>query len=135
MDHEVVPCQRALFSLSHFMVTFPQFDFYENIVLKALGPWLGVNWTWIKRSDHAPKSVYIDLFFNICPKRNFWEFSSCLTFFPSSLITIETSPPSKKKHWKILKRYFLRWSLDICSKRTSFASPTTKSIGPWQLIL
>ena len=33
-----------------------------KIVLKALGPSLGVNRMWTKKNDHAPKSECVDFF-------------------------------------------------------------------------
>jgi hypothetical protein len=41
---------------------------HRKLGLRALGPSLGVNQMWTKKSDHAPKSEGAD-FFNTCPKR------------------------------------------------------------------
>ena len=45
---------------------------HKKLVLRALGPSLGVNQMWTKKSDHAPKSEGAD-FFNISPKRAILE--------------------------------------------------------------
>jgi hypothetical protein len=48
------------------------------------GPSLGGNGTWIKRSDHAPKSGCVDMF-NICPKKavlRIFVMFDLLPFFP-----------------------------------------------------
>ena len=34
----------------------------KTLVLKALGPSLGVNRMWTKKNDHAPKSECVDFF-------------------------------------------------------------------------
>ena len=41
---------------------------HKILVLRALGPSLGVNRMWTKKSDHAPKSEGVD-YFNTCPKK------------------------------------------------------------------
>jgi hypothetical protein len=62
-DHTVLSCQMAFFhghtSWSHFMVISFQLQ-----VLKPSSSSLGVIGTWTKRSDHAPKSGYVD-FYNV----------------------------------------------------------------------
>ena len=45
---------------------------HKRLVLRALGPSLGVNQMWTKKSDHAPKSEGAD-FFNTCPKKGYLE--------------------------------------------------------------
>jgi len=58
-----------------------------KLVLKALGPSLGVNRMWTKKNDYASKSEDVDLFFNTCPKRavlnenQVWPFSCLLLGF------------------------------------------------------
>ena len=64
MDHEVVPGQMAFFPWPNFHGQF----FFKLQILKPLGMSVGVNRAWTKRSDHAPRSRFID-FFNTCPKR------------------------------------------------------------------
>jgi hypothetical protein len=56
----------------------------EKIVLKALGPSLGVNQMWTKKNDHAPKSEGVDLL-NTCPKRAVLKKKKSLTILLSSL--------------------------------------------------
>jgi hypothetical protein len=41
---------------------------HKKLVLRVLGPSLGVNRMWTKKSDHAPK-IEGAHFFNTCPKR------------------------------------------------------------------
>jgi hypothetical protein len=65
---------------------------HKKLVLRVLGPSLGVNRMWTKKSDHAPK-IEGAHFFNTCPKRailkkiRVWPFSclllgfNCLHFF------------------------------------------------------
>ena len=53
MDHEVRPGK---------MVFFHGPDFLTNHFIKSLGPSLGVNWLWIKKNGHAPKSECVDYF-------------------------------------------------------------------------
>ena len=67
------------------MVRLSWSDFIKKLVLRALGPSLGVNRMWTKKSDHAPKSEDAD-YFNTCPKRAILEkkFES-LTILLSSL--------------------------------------------------
>jgi hypothetical protein len=52
---------------SKFMVRLPWSDLIKNLVLRAMGPSLGVNQMWTKRKDHGAKSGGGD-FFNICTK-------------------------------------------------------------------
>ena len=53
----------GLFPLSHFHGLL-----YENAFQSFVGPALGVNGMWTKRSDHTTKNECAD-FFNICSKR------------------------------------------------------------------
>ena len=57
----------GIFRRSEFMVRL-----LKNLVLKALGPSLGVNQTWTKKNDHAPKSERVDCF-STCSKGQFWK--------------------------------------------------------------
>ena len=41
---------------------------HKKLVLRALGPSLGMNQMWTKKNDHAPKNDGAD-FFDTCPKR------------------------------------------------------------------
>jgi hypothetical protein len=43
---------------------------YKNQFIKSLGPSLGVNQMWTKRSDHTPRSECVNLK-NKCPKKAF----------------------------------------------------------------
>jgi hypothetical protein len=64
MDQEVGPWKVAFF---HGPISWSIFRgpiLYENQFTRLLGPSLGVNGTWIKRNDHAPKSVCAYLFFH-----------------------------------------------------------------------
>jgi hypothetical protein len=73
-----------------------------NTLLKPLGPWLGVNWTWTKRSDHAPKHGCV-----VCSgktlmwKRAILEIIFMFDFLPfiftSFLITIKMFGQKRKK--------------------------------------
>ena len=71
------------------MVTLLWSNYFINVFSKPLGLSLGVNRTWTKRSDHAPKSGCAD-FFLICSKRlvlrNFFMFdiSPSSSFVPCS---------------------------------------------------
>ena len=61
MDHEAGPWKRAFFNgLSSWS------DFLKKLVLKALGPSLGVNRMWTKKNDHAPKRTFLKKI-QICP--------------------------------------------------------------------
>ena len=59
---------------------------HKKLVLRALGPSLGVNQMWTKKNDRAPKSEGVD-FFNTYPKRTnlkknqVWPFSCLLLGF------------------------------------------------------
>ena len=66
-DHEVGPWKMAFVKWFEFMARL-----HQNLVLRALGPSLGVNRMWIKKSDHAPKYEGVN-FFNTCPKRAIFE--------------------------------------------------------------
>ena len=69
-----------------------------------MGPLLGLYQTWTKRSDHAPKSGCVFFFKYMSIKGQFWEFSSCLTFSPSSSFlphNYEENLATKKKKMKI----------------------------------
>ena len=81
MDHG-----RGPFSMVRVHGTTSMVRLLKKIVLKALGPSLGVNRMWTKKNDHAPKSAWAD-FFNTCTKRIFleknqvWPFSCLLLDF------------------------------------------------------
>ena len=57
---------------------------YKKLLFRALGPSLGVNRMWTKKSDHAPKSEGA-YFSNTCPKRAILEKKSSLTILLYSL--------------------------------------------------
>ena len=76
------PMSKGLLSWSKFMVTITWSNSLKNIYLKPLGPWLGVNQTWTKGSDHALKSGCSN-FCNICPQKPILE-----TFFMFDLIPL-----------------------------------------------
>ena len=59
--------------------------FIENAFFETLGPSLGVNRTWTKGNDHAPKSECAD-FFSICPKMAVLEKKLIFCLLLSSLI-------------------------------------------------
>ena len=61
------------FQWSEFMVRL-----LEQIVLKALGPSLGVNRMWTKKNDRAPKSECAE-FFKYMLKKGIFERNSSLT--------------------------------------------------------
>ena len=102
MDHEVAACQRPLF---HGHTSWS--DLLKNVFWKPLDPWLGVNWTWTKRSEYAP-NVDVLIFLNICPKRTilefFFMFNLLSLFFYSFRVTIERF--GQKNNKNILKRCF-----------------------------
>jgi hypothetical protein len=50
----------GLYPWSRFIVQLPWSNFLKNQFTKPLGPSLGVNQMWTKRSDHAPKSECAD---------------------------------------------------------------------------
>ena len=99
-----------------------------------MGPSLGVNKKWTKRSDHdAQKIKWMCCFFlNICPEGQFWDsifmFYLLPFFSPYFLLTIVTFGPSEKVTKN--NNISLLLSLDFCNKRTSFASLTAKPIRP-----
>ena len=66
MDHEVIP-----WNMAFSMVQLPWSHFLKNQFTKLLGPSLGVNQTWTKRNDHAPKSECIRLFLIYVQKGQF----------------------------------------------------------------
>ena len=79
--------------------------------------------------------VIVLIFINICPKRAILENSS-LTILLSSFGFVFSSPP-QKKFIQILLYYYLS-AMGPCLffyQGTSFASPTTKLVGPCQWIL
>jgi hypothetical protein len=45
---------------------------HKKLVLRALGPSLGVNRMWTKKSDHAPKSEGVDFLIH-AQKGQFWK--------------------------------------------------------------
>ena len=61
MDHDVGPSKMA-FSNGPCSCPTSMIWLLKNIVLKALGPSLGVNRMWTKKNDHAPKSECADFF-------------------------------------------------------------------------
>ena len=83
--------------------------FLENVFLKPLNPWLGVNQTWTKRSDHAPKSGCA-VFFNICSKRVvlriFFMFDLLCFLFPSLLVTMKNDWPKKNVNFFFWMAFF-----------------------------
>ena len=100
---------------------------------------LGENCTWIKRSEHTSRSGCAD-FFNICPKMAIlWLlrdlFSLLLWFLPLNYSNVWQRKREERNNRKNI--YYngisLPWSHDFCSERTSFASLTTKPVGPWLL--
>jgi len=105
--------------------------FLRNQFTKPLGPSLGVNWMWTKRSNHASKNECAK-FCNICPKRailkkniQIWPFSCLQNLF------------LQKKNYKFIKTTFfchgpLPTFLYQC---TFFASPTANHVGPCQWII
>ena len=56
----------------------------KKLVLKALGPSLGVNWMWIKKNEHAPKNECAN-FFQYMFKKGSFEKNSSLTVLLFSL--------------------------------------------------
>ena len=81
-DHEVGPWKMA------FVNGLSSWSEFIKIVLRALGPSLGVNRMWTKKSDHAPKNEGDDVF-NTCPKRAILEkikFAHSLVFSWASLV-------------------------------------------------
>ena len=123
----------GLFAWFDLMVQLPWSDFLKNQFTKPLGPSLGVNWIWIKRNDHAPKSECVDLFFFNVQKGQFWKNSS-LTILLSSLVFIFSS-----RNYIPLSFYYnnisLPWALAFFYHITSFASPTAKPGGPCHWLL
>ena len=67
MDHERWPLSMVQVHGLTSMVRL-----HKKLVLRALGPSLGVNRMWTKKNDHTPKSEGAD-FFNACPKRAILE--------------------------------------------------------------
>jgi hypothetical protein len=70
-----------------------------------LGPELGVNQKWAKRSVHAPKCGCVDVY-NVCPKRfisgYFFMFDLLPFFSPSFLVTTETFTNNSTKTKQII---------------------------------
>ena len=93
----------------------------KNNLQSLLGPSLGVNWVWTKRNDHAPKNECAH-YFNICLKMTVMKKNQVWPFSLSS-----SSLPPKKLLTMYYHNIFLPWALAFFYKRTSFASPTTKT--------
>ena len=70
--------------MDHGKWRFSMVQLLKKLVLKALGPSLGVNWMWTKKNDHAPKNECVDLFWYMFEKGILGKKSS-LTIFLSSL--------------------------------------------------
>ena len=95
---------------------------------KSLGPSLGVNCMWTKRNDHAPKSECVDFFLNICSKREVLrKKNSSLTILLSCLHLLYPKRNSFKIYYYNIS---LPWALAFFYYSTSFATPTTKVVGP-----
>lgn len=122
-DHEIAPCWMAFYHGHTSWPHSPQF-------LRFVGSSLCVDWMWTKRNDHSPQSECAD-FFNIYPKRQFWDFVSCFmsfSFFSFSfsflfILLLPFFPCNDNNVWPLnfilLKEHFLSWSLDLCKERTS----------------
>ena len=93
------------------MVTLPWSIFFLNTFLRPLNPSLGVNRTWAKKSDHAPKGGYAH-FFNICPQRAVWGiffmFDLLPFVFPSFLVTMKKCLAKQNKIKKAIDKK-LKW--------------------------
>jgi hypothetical protein len=87
------------FPWSGLLVQLPWSGFQKDQFTKPLGPSLGVNQMWTKRSDHAPKSECVDIF-NICPKkailREEIKFDHSLVFYCLHLLFPPKQIPPKK---------------------------------------
>ena len=70
---------------SEFIVQLPWSDFLKKLVLRAMGPSLGVNQMWTKRKDLGAKSKGVDLF-NICTKKCRFQKTSILTIILASIV-------------------------------------------------
>ena len=74
------------FQWSEFKVQLIRSDFFKIVVMKALGPSLGVNWMWTKKNDHAPKNERIDFVKYMSKKGNverMFQVTIVLSFFTS----------------------------------------------------
>jgi hypothetical protein len=87
MDHEVRPFKMAFVNGPTSMVRL-----LKKLVLKALGPSVGVNRMWTKKNYHAPKSdcgLFYLFIFNTCPERAVlkkFKFAHSLVFYWASLV-------------------------------------------------
>ena len=79
MDHEVGPWKMAFVNGPRSWSDFPT----EKLVLRALGPSLGVNRMWTKKNDHAPKSERADFLIHVQKgqKIQVWPFCCLLLGF------------------------------------------------------
>ena len=122
MDHEVYHV-KDIFPWSHFIITLPWSDLWQNTHLKPLGPWLGVNQTWTKRSDHSPKNGRVSFLIYI-KKGNFgnilhvWSSPLLLPLFPCN-------------YGKVFD-FSLPWSPDFW-ERTFFCLSHCKN--PWTMTM
>ena len=112
------------------MVWFPK----KNLFTKPLGPSLGVNQMWTRRSDHAPKDECVDFFLKkYAQKMQFWKKIKTIKFDLSLVFScLHLLFPKTKIH---LKCRITTWALFFFSYSTSFTSPTAKPVGPCQWIL
>ena len=110
------------------MVQHPWSDFLKNQFTKLVGLSLGVNRMWIKRDDHAPKVdvMMIFIFSMYVQKWQFWKQFK----FDCSLVIVCLHSNNKFITTFLCHGpcFFFFWS-------TSFASPTTKPVGPCKRIM
>ena len=83
MDHEVGPWKMAFLN-GRLHGPTSMVRLLKELVLKALGPSLGVNQMWTKKNDHAPKREWVDVFLINAQEEQFWIFFSSLTILLSS---------------------------------------------------
>ena len=108
------PMLEGIVPWSHFMITIIWSAFLKKCILKPLGPQLGVNWTWTKRSDHSSK-VYVLIFLYMSKKGSFGNFLhvwSSPLLLPFFLHKYEKSL-AQNTWFKILKRHFFVMVQDV----------------------
>ena len=119
------------------MVQLPWSHILNNQFTKVFGLSLGVNRMWSKRNDHASKSECADFFKYMSNKGSFEEKKkhSSLTMLLSSFVFVFLSPPKKISSKFYFYSMSLPWALAFFHQSTSFASPTSKPVGPCQWIM
>ena len=95
------------------MVQLPWPNLLTNQFIRPLGPSLGVNRTWTKRNDHAPKSECVDFFIIYVQKGSFekkgkWSRSITLLL---SLVLVFFPPPKKIIYVFFYNNISLPWAL------------------------